>query len=247
MEPIYLLYSLKDEIRFLSKKHIFHTGNKIITNCIGVGKRAAKENLEKLFPLRSSPENSAASNHPKKLFLTGFCGALAPDLQTGDIILEEWEEGALLSARMIQKNQELMTINFFKGLNKPENEKIPLLHCHSSVAGSPQEKRKLFHATKTQQIAVDMESQAVIEISRKFKARLTILKVVLDEADFDIRFPAELLFDINQQKVPYIRMLAYIARHPKSIKSLLNLAKRSQKAARRLGEVGAELLETEIS
>jgi len=210
MKPLWLLYSLNDEIRFLGKNERKHLKENCIAKCIGVGNDSAERAMEALL--------AQTGELPRLVILTGFCGALDPELAPGALVEEQG--------------------NFAAG---EAEEPVERFLCSQDVVASADGKRVLWQSHQHQLAAVDMETGAIRKFCRRHHLRYHVVKAVLDEADWEIPVPSSCLYDMARQRVPLERLLLHLAVRPRKLPALLELASRSRQAglalAGRLDEV----------
>jgi len=133
----------------------------------------------------------------KELVSAGYCGALDPDLNVGDLITER----LATSPRAVWKREERLAL-----------------------------------AEKANAIAVDMETQAVIEAGTRRGVPIRILRVISDRLEDDV---SPLLGDDPSFSVPRILLRLW---NPMRWPYLFKLWRQSRIASRRLGDAAADYL-----
>ena len=161
------------------------------------------------FKLAEAAARQAAAQHPTALISVGLCGALAPHLKVGDIVIDD------------QARQPRTQQNFTSGK----------IISQDRVAITTAEKAAL----ALQGIAVEMEAQAVRQVAAQHQIPFYAVKVVSDTArqqmplDFNAHRDADGRF--RKSSIALAALL-----RPWTIPGLIHLRKNAQQAAGKLGE-----------
>ena len=166
-----------------------------------------------------------AATRPRALLAAGFCGALAPDLRTGDLVAADEVVEEATGDRFAADPELLSAAPGRRGT----------LVSSVRLARTPQDRARL------DGLAVDLESAALARAAAAESVPFLSLRAVTDEArhrmpDFDR------LMDATGRLSPFSGIF-YFVRYPREIPALLRLAPAARTASKALrGGVG-ELLE----
>jgi len=166
----------------------------------GVGAKFCNERLEILLH----------KARPKSVISAGFAGAVADELQVGDLIVAEnfSDPGLLASAERILSN------------HPPRRAK---LFTSTSIIDSISERNEI--ARSSGAAAVDMETGAIVAVCNAHRVPLLSLRAVSDTPQSPLPAPPSVLFDIERQRTNYARLFSYLLREPASILRLLRFAR----------------------
>lgn len=178
----------------------------------GMGQGAARQAVEAEF----------ARGAEYDLVLTcGFCGALAPELRRGTVLLSDDSDAEMLS------------------IGKTEGIGAGRFHCAEAVATTGEMKAMLRKETSAD--VVEMESGVVAEICRRRGTRVATVRVVSDEADEDLPLDFNKLIT-RRGGIHFGRLAFEVARRPRMISELMRLQKRTREAAGELAKTLERLL-----
>ena len=179
---------------------VFHTG---------VGEKSCRAHIE----------NFLHASQFKYLISAGFAGALAPELQIGDLLLSE---------------------NF----SSPELLRSPNLDCAENglfmgklatvprVIASKSERDRC--AAESGAVAVDMETEFIAAACAVHRIPILSLRVMSDTSSEPLPAPAEVLFDLERQRTNFARLALYLVTHPGGLKRLAAFRRRIALARRSL-------------
>jgi adenosylhomocysteine nucleosidase len=162
-------------------------GRPILVALVGMGRERAAENTRVIFRYF----------RPKGFVLTGYAGALNPQLKVGQVILSD----NLTSPEVLPFLRLLSGFDFASFCTADE------------VVGTP-EKREWYAQTTNFQV-VEMESDAVADIVAERGIPFMAVRVISD--DYHLALPAGALdagFDVERGKATPLRLLAYLIFHP---------------------------------
>jgi hypothetical protein len=145
------------------------------------------------------------------LIMAGVAGGIAPDLQTGDVVIDELS--------VVQK----MPREFRKGR----------IYSAQKIIATPQEKADIFHRTGA--MVVDMENESARDLARDWGIPFLGIRTVLDGADETLD-PALLRLMDQHGRVRIGRLLAELTTHPALLKNLWQLRNQSAIALHNLGD-----------
>jgi adenosylhomocysteine nucleosidase len=202
-------------------------GRRILLAANGAGPKLAGHVVE--IAIRAAMVAELSSSRLETVVSTGFCGALDPALRESQIVVAtrvtSLATGESFECAEISANGE-----FVAGPVASQDR----------VANDSVEKTRLFDGGS---VAIEMEAAGVAARAKRAGLPFCCIKVVSDRADES--FP----FDLNRMRSPEGRIArgkigVHALTHPKAISSLLRLKRRSESAARILGEflVGSRVI-----
>ena len=194
-------------------------GRRILLAANGAGPKLVAQAIE--VAKRAITAAELSSSKLEAIVSVGFCGALRPELRPSQIIVGsevvDPRDGSKYPCAAIIATCE---------------HQVGVIASQDRVAIDPEEKAKLFASGA---IAVDMESFAVAAGAERASVPFFCIKAVSDLADESFRI------DLNQMRTPEGRIargkiVLYVLTHPWMLGELLRLRRRSQDAARALGD-----------
>jgi adenosylhomocysteine nucleosidase len=147
---------------------------------------------------------------PRVVISSGFAGAVAEELQVGDLVLAENFSDQDLLTRAEPVLRDL----------KP---RVAKLFTAASIVDSTAERNQI--ARESGAAAVDMETGAIFGICKAHGVQLLSLRAISDTPKRPFPAPPDVLFDIERQQPSYGRLFAYLLRHPASISRLLGFGR----------------------
>jgi nucleoside phosphorylase len=162
-----------------------------------------------------------AKGLPARVVTAGFAGGLLPDLAKGTVVFSADEETGLEPALLAS------------------NARSVRFHCAEQVVTTSAQKRALHQSTGAE--AVEMESERIQSLCRARNVPVATVRVILDTASED------LVLDFNQlltadQRIDGSKLAVALVKSPSKIPALLRFQRDAAAAARRLGEVLAQVL-----
>lgn len=194
-------------------------GVRMILVANGAGPKLAAKAAE--IACRAVAGSGLSSSKIDAIASVGFCGALHPDLDIGGIVIGS-QLLDVAQNRTFACAAVSSAIPFVSGSVLSQNR----------IANSAAEKRQLgLHGT----IAVEMEAAGVAAYAEKAGLPFACIKVVSDSVEES--FP----FDLNELRTTEGRIARgkiglYVLKHPMLLPKLLELKRRSDRAARTLGD-----------
>jgi adenosylhomocysteine nucleosidase len=193
-------------------------GRRMMLAANGAGPRLAAQAVE--IALRAVTVAELSSSRLEAVVSAGYCGALDPALKEDQIVMAT---GILDAAR-----NETVDCASVEGTGAIKG----LVLSTDRVVNSASDKQQL---SKSGAIAVDMEAAGVFARARKAELPFFCIKTVFDLADET--FP----MDLNQMRTTEGRFSrgrigSYALTHPKALPGLFHLKRRSEQAAKALGE-----------
>jgi adenosylhomocysteine nucleosidase len=194
-------------------------GRRILLAANGTGPKLVARAIE--VASRAITAAELSSSKLEAIVSVGFCGALQPGLQPSQIIV-----GSEILDPRDGKRYPCAPIAVTCA------HETGVVASQDRVAINREEKAKLFSSGA---IAVDMESSAVAEGANRAAVPFFCVKAVSDLAEESFRI------DLNKMRTPEGRIargkiVLYVLTHPWMLGELLRLRRRSQDAARALGE-----------
>jgi adenosylhomocysteine nucleosidase len=196
-------------------------GKSITVIHTGVGKKACREAMEIML----------RRERFEYLISAGFAGALEKDLQVGHLLVSEnfssskllgspqlalAEDGTFLG-KLLTVPQMIETVSDRESLNK-----------------------------KTGAAAVDMETEILAEICAAHDLPMLSLRAISDTASEPFPAPAEVLFDVAEQRTNFVRLGTYLLTHPGAFARLNAFRERVAVARRTLADALEQILRADL-
>lgn len=167
----------------------------------GVGAKAAESTLASF--LKREPV--------EYLISAGLAGALDPELKLGDLLIaENYSSKQLLESPRLQLAEA--SIYLANIVTAP------------SIIESKEDREKL--GASSGAAAVDMETEWIAKACADRGVPMMSLRAISDTLAEPFPAPANVLFDVERQKTPALRLGIYLATHPAAIGRLKQFAKR---------------------
>ncbi len=192
---------------------------RILLAANGAGPKLASAAVE--TAIRAGMVAELSSSRLEAVVSTGFCGALDPELRESQIVV-----ATRLLCPASGETYDCASIT------APTEFVAGSILSQDRIANDTSQKQQLFSRGA---IAVDMEAAGVAARARRAGLPFCCIKVVADRADES--FP----FDLNRLRTPQGRIargkiVVHALTHPKVISDLLRLKRRTEDAARALGD-----------
>lgn len=160
--------------------------------------------------------NALGYGAPDLMLLSfGVCGALAPDLKAGDLVLGSAVIGAGRSWPTDPQRTEALHARL-------ASARIAAVAAGDEAVGSVEAKRALFEATRA--VAVDMESHIVARLAERHGLPFAVVRAVSDAADHALP-PAALVGMKADGSVDIAAVLGALARRPGQFPALMRTAR----------------------
>ena len=182
----------------------------------GVGEKTCRQRMGKF--LRDRQFNCLIS--------AGFAGALTDRLHTGDLFLAE--NFSTLDLSEIDKSFSNLPIHIGGLLTVP------------SMIDSGEERQKI--AQTTGAAAIDMETEFIARACAEHGIPLLSLRAISDTPSERFPAPANVLFDIERQRIRAGTLAAFFLSHPNRILRFVAFAKRIAQTRENLAEAIVALL-----
>ena len=194
-------------------------GRRVMLAANGAGPRLAAQAVE--IAIRAVTGAELSSSKLEAVVSTGFCGALDPQLREGHIVVAtqvlDLDTSTIFECGVVDAET-----SFTSGV----------LISQDRIANDAAEKQQL---RERGALAIDMEAGGVAGRAKRAELPFYTIKVVSDCADES--FP----FDINSMRSPEgrirrVKIGIHALTHPKLLPQLLHWKRRSQVAAKSLGD-----------
>jgi adenosylhomocysteine nucleosidase len=205
--------------RLQERKIVRQAGQKIMAGRIGgravqilhtgVGKEMAQARLSQYL-------NTAL---PALLISSGFAGATRSHYRVNDLLLAEnfCDPGLLAIARRVLREQNVHTAKML---------------TVAKMIDSPAERQEVWEQHEA--VAIDMETEAIATVCARRGLRMLSLRVLSDTPRYPFPLPPEVLFDIERQRTPALRLIKYLIAHPAAVPRLLRFVQQIGQARRSL-------------
>jgi adenosylhomocysteine nucleosidase len=174
------------------------------------------------------------NEHPNLLISTGFCGAIMPDLQVGDVVVAE--QIVIAGARGLEEVPvQLSGIGkTFAARQAIEGNRVfggtfvstPVIMSKKSLATLMAE-----HFTN---LVVEMESAAVAIVAAENNIPLLAIRAVSDAAAEELQFSLNEFCAADMRRILMHKILLTILKKPRIISQLFRLSRSSRTAAESL-------------
>ena len=166
----------------------------------GVGAKLARPRVQQLLAYQPT----------EMLISCGFAGALGDELQPGDLLLaSNFSAPHLLAAAREALGDRV---------------RVGALASAGAVIDSVAHRAAL--AMQTGAIAVDMETDAIADSCNTANVPMLSLRGISDTPAAPLPAPADVLFDVEQQKTSFAAIASHVARHPTALWRLGVFARR---------------------
>jgi len=165
----------------------------------GVGARNCNERLEALLH----------KTRPRLVISSGFAGAVSEQLHIGDLILaENFSDPGLLAMAERVLSKQARRVKLFTS---------------TSIIDSVAERNEIARASGAE--AVDMETGAIVAVCNAHGVPLLSLRAISDTPGEPFPAPPSVLFDIENQRTNFGRLLVYLLRDPAAIWRLFRFSR----------------------
>jgi nucleoside phosphorylase len=189
---------------------VFHTG---------VGENVCRQRMAKFLSATGRIRPGEHAQHFDYLISAGFAGALNDQLQLSDLLLA--------------KN--------FSTVRPEENFSVSSLPIHMAdlltvpaLIDSREERNKL--GLTSGAVAVDMETEFIARACAAHGIPLLSLRVISDTPRELFPAPANILFDIEQQRTRMLKLATHLLAHPTRVPRLVQFARRIARARKSLAD-----------
>lgn len=240
-----ILAALKDEIKFILDEMDVAEVVRLRPSVIVKGEYLGKEIVVAhtgigANKMKRTAEFCISEYKPSACINIGYCGALAPELSLGDVVIatsivHELEEKNFLSCtgnsalcEKIKKAIDASDVKFMNGTMLTVDKVIETPH------------EKAFLGTKFQAIAVDMESSGLAEAASSSGTSFAVIRSVMDPMDMALPKMGGVIDDDGTTSA--VNFLANIVGHPQNIGKLPSLKYCASKARESIMRFTNELI-----
>jgi adenosylhomocysteine nucleosidase len=183
----------------------------------GVGTRTCQQRVEKFL----------RGQNFKFLISSGFAGAVAAGFNQSDLLLaKNFSQPQLLSAaQQILQGRPIHAAKLFTA---------------PAVIDSKSERDAI--AKTADAAAVDMETSAIAEACSARGIALLSLRIITDTPGNPLPAPPNILFDIDRQRTPFLRLAGYAVTNPAVIGRLLRFRQQIANARETLADAIVSLI-----
>ncbi len=217
--------------RLAGSRRIIRAGLKIVAGRLrgrdievlhtGVGAKASGDHLV-MYLEKSSPVF---------LISSGFAGAARSNLRVGDLVLaQNFSDAELLAgARRALREQNVHAGKVFTA---------PVM------VDSLAEREEIWRGHEA--VAIDMETETIARVCTDRHLRMLSLRVLSDTPRHPFPLPSGILFDIQRQRTPALRLFRYLMAHPSAIPRLIQFSQQIGRARRALTDALERVVQAEL-
>ncbi|HEU5247304.1 MAG TPA: hypothetical protein VFU09_09465 [Candidatus Udaeobacter sp.] len=180
----------------------------------GVGEKVCRQRMAKFLSATGRIRRGEQDQHFDCLISAGFAGALNDRLQLGGLL--------------VAKNFSTVELDE----NRSSLSSLPIhiadLLTVPALINSREERNKL--ALTSGAVAVDMETEFIARACAAQGIPLLSLRVISDTPRELFPAPANVLFDIEQQRTQMLRLATHLLAHPSRVPRLVRFARRIARA-----------------
>ena len=166
----------------------------------GVGRESAQRTIDQFLGAQT----------PQLLISSGFAGAVRDDLDVGDLILAE----NFSDRQFLSRATEILA---------SRQPRVVKLFTSTTMVESSEQRNEI--ARDHGGDAVDMETEAIAQVCRRRGIPMLSLRAISDSPHQPFPAPANVLFDVGQQRTDPQKLLAHLLKHPIAIRRLLRFAR----------------------
>jgi nucleoside phosphorylase len=190
----------------------------------GVGQKICGQRLGKYLSATGPIRHGERDQQLDCLISAGFAGALADNLQIGDLLMAE-------NFSTVELGETRASLSHF-----PIN--IANLLTVPALIESPGERNNL--ALTSGATAVDMETEFIARACAGRGVPLLSLRVISDTPHQLFPAPMEVLFDIERQQTRMLKLATHLLAHPTRVLHLVQFARRIARARKILADALVE-------
>jgi adenosylhomocysteine nucleosidase len=187
----------------------------------GVGKKVCRETMEIIL----------RRERFEYLISAGFAGALEKDLRVGHLLVSE----NFSSPQLLASPQFTLA---------DEGTFLGKLLTVSRMVETLADRQNLNR--KTGAAAVDMETETIAEVCAAHALPMLSVRAISDTEMEPFPAPAEMLFDVANQKTNFVRLGSYLLAHPSAFARLNAFRKRVAIARRTLADALDQILRADL-
>lgn len=157
-------------------------------------------------------------SRPDFLVSAGFAGGVREDLQSGDLIFgENFSDRRLLASARQLFGDRIQPVK---------------MHTAPTILDSNPERNEIARASGA--AVVDMETEFIVSACTDRGIPVLSLRVISDSVREPLPAPPSVLFDLQTQKTPILRLGGYFLAHPPATLSLIQFAAQIRRARNNL-------------
>jgi adenosylhomocysteine nucleosidase len=158
---------------------------------------------------------------PRLLISSGFAGAVGEDIRVGDLTLaENFSDPQLLAnAEQILRGRDARVLKLFTS---------------QTIIDSISDRNEI--ARSHNAAAVDMETEAIAEVCAAHRVPMLSVRAISDSPREPFPAPASVLFDVERQRIPFSKLIAYLITHPSASWRLARFSRRIAQARTNLSD-----------
>lgn len=184
-------------------------GQKVCVWHTGVGEKTSRARLGALLRKQT----------PRLLISSGFAGALSNRLQVGDLLLAENYSTPRLADAARSLLDQLRCV-------------VGRLATAPAMIDSLEQRQEL--ARRGGADAVDMETRFIAEACAAAGVPMLSLRAISDSPAAPFPVPAQILFNVEQQRTAFAPLLAHLITHPTAVGRIISFARQIALARRSL-------------
>jgi nucleoside phosphorylase len=185
------------------------SGKDVVIVHTGVGRLTCEKRLTSFLQ----------KERPQIFVSSGFCGGTADEHKPGDLVLAE----NFVPADFVNQIQKI-----FPGV------RCGKIFSANEVVDAALDRYKL--GREHGAIAIDMETETIARVLSQASIPMFALRVISDSPAAPFPAPPEVLFNVEEQRTDYWRLLAHLARNPARVARLANFSKQVAYARTKLSE-----------
>ena len=190
----------------------------------GVGQKICRQRLGKYLSATGQIGHGERDQQLDCLISAGFAGALADNLQIGDLLMAE-------NFSTVELSETRTSLSHF-----PIN--IANLLTVPALIESPGERNNLTLTSGA--AAVDMETEFIARACAGRGVPLLSLRVISDTPHQFFPAPMDVLFDIERQQTRMLKLATHLLAHPTRVPHLVQFARRIARARKVLADALVE-------
>jgi 5'-methylthioadenosine/S-adenosylhomocysteine nucleosidase len=184
----------------------------------------------------------SVKNKPKSIISFGFSGAIAPEINIGDVIVAQ-RIIDIDSSEIYNIPASLLQILTTIDTNK---EELKFIYGDIATVDKPVMKKEIKHNiySKFNVLAVEMESMGIARVCSRNNIPCCNLRVISDMADETFQFEFKKIRCKKDGSISWIKLTEYLITHPEKIIQAYNIWRNIRYAQHNLARVILPVIET---
>ena len=162
------------------------------------------------------------------LISSGFAGGVDDELNVGDLFLAE----NISDSRLLAIAQRVLG---------DAHPRVGKLFTSSGIVDSPAQRMKLARSRGAK--AIDMETDVIAQICIERGISMLSLRAISDTSRQPFPAPPSVLFDIEQQKIPFFDLATHLVKKPSAIGGLVRFRRQIGRARKNLSDALTSLMQ----